>query len=65
MAPLWKVIPLWKAEPKKYWDRLVAGDFDWSHIAMSYWPGRVKDKCKTNKSYAIAHGHEEWFGGGK
>jgi hypothetical protein len=60
MAPLWKVIPIWKSEPKKYWERLAAGDFDWSHIAMKYWPKRVRDKCKTNKSYAIAHGHEEW-----
>lgn len=64
MAPLWKVIPIWKAEPKKYWERLEAGDFDWSRIAMNYWSDRVKAKCKTNKSYAIAHGHEEWYQGG-
>lgn len=63
MAPLWKVIPIWKSEPKKYWERLAAGDLDWSHIAMKYWPKRVRDKCKTNKSYAIAHGHEEWYQG--
>ncbi|MDD5368157.1 MAG: hypothetical protein PHQ40_03650 [Anaerolineaceae bacterium] len=63
MAPLWKVIPLWKSEPKKYWERLEAGDFDWSHIAMCYWPERVKDACKKNKSFAIAHGHEEWYEG--
>jgi hypothetical protein len=63
LAPLSKVIPVWKAEPKKYWDRLEAGDFDWSHIAMNYWPERVKAKCKKNKSYAIAHGHEEWYSG--
>lgn len=63
MAPLWKVIPIWKSEPKKYWERLAAGDYDWSRIAMKYWPKRVRDKCKTNKSYAIAHGHEEWYQG--
>lgn len=63
MAPLWKVIPIWKSEPKKYWERLEAGDYDWSHIAMKYWPERVREKCKTNKSYAIAHGHEEWYEG--
>jgi hypothetical protein len=63
MAPLWKVIPLWKAEPKKYWERLEAGDFDWSRMAMNYWSKRVKEKCKVNKSYAIAHGHEEWYEG--
>lgn len=63
MAPLWKVIQLWKSEPKKYWDRLEAGDFDWSHIAMKYWPKRVREKCRKNKSFAIAHGHEEWYEG--
>jgi len=61
MAPLWPVIPLWKSEPKKYWDELAAGKYDWSRIAMKYWPERVKQACKKNKSYAIAHGHEEWF----
>jgi len=64
MAPLWSVIPLWKSEPKKYWDELAAGKYDWSRIAMKYWPERVKQACKKNKSYAIAHGHEEWYEGG-
>ena len=63
MAPLWELIPIWKAEPRKYWERLQKGDFDWSHIAMRYWPERVKAACKTNKSFAIAHGHEEWYEG--
>lgn len=61
LAPLWELIPIWKAEPKKHWEKLVAGDFDWSHIAMAYWPERVREKCRTNKSFAIAHGHEDWF----
>ena len=63
MAPLWSVIPLWKSEPKKYWEELAAGKYDWSRIAMKYWPERVKQACKKNKSYAIAHGHEEWYKG--
>lgn len=63
MAPLWKLIPLWKSEPKKYWDRIEAGDIDWSHIAMTYWPKRVREKCRKNRSFAIAHGHEEWYEG--
>ncbi len=56
MAPLWELIPSWKAEPKKCWERLERGDYDWSHQAMDHWPERVLEKCKTNKSYAIAHG---------
>ncbi|MBW2023468.1 MAG: hypothetical protein JRI51_11565 [Deltaproteobacteria bacterium] len=31
----------------------------WSHQAMDHWPERVKEKCKTNKSYAIAHGLDD------
>ncbi len=61
LAPLWELLPIWKAEPKKHWEKLIAGDFDWSHIAMKYWHDRVRAKCRTNKSFAIAHGHEDWF----
>ena len=63
MAPLWTLIPIWKTEPKKYWERLQKGDFDWSHIAMRYWPARARDKCKRNKSFAIAHDLEHLYEG--
>ena len=56
MAPLWKLFPSWQAEPKKVWQSLERGDYDWSHQAMDHWPDRVREKCETNKSYAIAHG---------
>jgi len=56
MAPLWELLPSWQAEPKKCWAALARGDYDWSHQAMDHWPERVRDKCKTNRSYAIAHG---------
>ena len=56
MAPLWELIPSWQKDPKKCWEALERGDYDWAHMAMDYWPERVKEKCKTNKSYAIAHG---------
>ena len=55
MAPLWELIPSWKAEPKKCWQALERGDYDWSHQAMDHWPERVLEKCRTNKSFAIAH----------
>ncbi|MBW1707833.1 MAG: BREX-1 system adenine-specific DNA-methyltransferase PglX, partial [Deltaproteobacteria bacterium] len=58
MAPLWELIPSWQKEPKKAWEALERGDYDWSYQAMDHWPDRVKEKCKTNKSYAIAHGME-------
>jgi hypothetical protein len=28
---------------------------------MSYWPDRVREKCRTDKSLAIAHGLEELY----
>jgi hypothetical protein len=33
------------------------GEYDWSHIALHYWPDR------ENTSYAIAHRHPEWYAG--
>lgn len=63
MSPLWEVIPSWSKEPKKYWEGLENGDYDWAHLAMDYRPAEVREKCRTDKSLAIAHGHEEWFEG--
>lgn len=56
MAPLWELIPSWQAEPKKCWEALARGDYDWAHQAMDHRPEQVRDKCKANRSYAIAHG---------
>jgi len=53
-APLWELLPSW-TDTKKAWQELEAEKYDWAHQAMEYWPGRVKEKCKTNKSFAIAH----------
>lgn len=57
-APLW---PLFRHKPwqkilKDTWTKLVKGDYDWSYMAMNYWPERVRNKCRTDKSLAIAHG---------
>jgi hypothetical protein len=56
LAPMWTLMPSWSAEPKKAWEALERGDYDWSHTAMRYWPDRVLAACRKNKSYAIAHG---------
>jgi hypothetical protein len=56
MAPLWELIPSWRKEPKKAWEELETGKYDWSYQAMDHWPDRVREKRKNNKSYAIAHG---------
>jgi hypothetical protein len=62
-APLW---PLFRHKPwqkvlKDTWTKLEKGDYDWAHLAMAYWPERVREKCKTDKSLAIAHGLEDLY----
>lgn len=62
-APLW---PLFRHKPwqkvlKATWAKLEKGDYDWAHLAMNYWPERVREKCKSDKSLAIAHGLEDLY----
>jgi hypothetical protein len=62
-APLW---PLFRHKPwqkvlKDTWAKLEKGDYDWAHLAMNYLPERVREKCKTDKSLAIAHGLEDLY----
>lgn len=59
-TPLW---PLFRHKPwqkllKETWAKLEKGDYDWAHLAMNYRPNQVREKCKTDKSLAIAHGLE-------
>ena len=56
LAPLHAVVP-WK-EPEKVWKKLEKGDYDWAHLALRYWPERVRAKCRRDKSLAIAHSLE-------
>ncbi len=59
LAPLQTLMPSWSAEPRKAWEALAAGSYDWSHTAMRYWPDRVIEASRNNKSFAIAHGLED------
>jgi hypothetical protein len=64
LAPLWRLVPnhkSWQKELKARWDDLVAGKYDWAHLAMHLWPERVVPKCATDRSLAIAHGLEDVF----
>ena len=63
-APLWRLVPqhkAWQKELRETWAALVAGEYDWSHLAMHLWPERVVPKCATDRSFAIAHGLEDVF----
>ncbi|MGC3874314.1 hypothetical protein ACPF7Z_13715, partial [Halomonas sp. GXIMD04776] len=62
-APLW---PLFRHRPwqnvlRDTWERLEQGDYDWAHLAMAYWPERVREKCISDKSLAIAHDLEHLY----
>ena len=62
-APLW---PLFRHKPwqkvlKGTWAKLEKGQYDWAHLTMHYWPDRVREKCKTDQSIAIAHGLEDSY----
>ena len=62
-APLWKLFHLkkWQKDCRECWEKLEAGDYDWAHMAFHMWPDRVRDKCRTDKSLAIAHNLEELY----
>jgi len=59
-AALWPLLaPQWK-DPQKWWTELALSkgkkDYDWSHLAMRYWPTRVDAKCQQDPSLGVAHG---------
>ena len=62
-APLWSLFrhKPWQKVLKATFVKLEKGNYDWAHLAMNYWPKRVREKCKTDKSLAIAHGLEATF----
>lgn len=62
-APLWQLFrhKPWQKILKDTWTKLENGDYDWAHLAMAYWPDRVREKCETDKSLAIAHDLEHLY----
>ena len=62
-APLHRLfrLPKWAKDTKECWAKLERGEYDWTHLAYTIWPDRVREKCRGNKSLAIAHGLEELY----
>ncbi|MEI7909998.1 MAG: BREX-1 system adenine-specific DNA-methyltransferase PglX [Verrucomicrobiota bacterium] len=60
-SPLWELfrLPKWQKTLKETWQALDKGDYDWAHLALTLWPERVREKCKKDRSLAIAHSLEE------
>lgn len=59
-APLHRLFKAakWRKITEEAWIKLEAGDYDWAHVALAIWPARVREKCRTDLSMAIAHGLE-------
>lgn len=62
-SPLWRLFQhrTWQNRLRDTWEKLEAGEYDWAHLAYSIWPERVREKCKTDKSLAIAHDLEHLY----
>jgi hypothetical protein len=60
-SPLWKLfrLPKWQKTLKDTWQKLEKGDYDWAHLAHTLWPDRIREKCRTDRSLAIAHDLED------
>lgn len=63
VAPLHFLFRLgkWQKKLKETWDKLEKGDYDWAHLAHSIRTAKVREKCRTDKSLAIAHGLEDLY----
>jgi hypothetical protein len=57
-APLWRLFRHrpWRKTLEDTWKELERGEYDWAQLAMAIWPERVRDKCRSDRSLAIAHG---------
>ena len=53
----------WRRKLEQHRTKLRAGDYDWSHLALSLFPARVREKCRLDRSLAIAHGLEDLYEG--
>ena len=62
-APLYKLFrhKPWQNVLEDTWRKLEKGEYDWAHLAYAIWPDRVREKCKSDKSLAIAHGLVELY----
>lgn len=53
----------WRRKLEQHRAKLRAGDYDWSHLALALFPARVREKCRLDRSLAIAHGLEDLYEG--
>lgn len=60
-SPQWKRfrLPKWQKLLESTWKDLDRGTYDWAHLALTLRPDHVREKCKSDRSLAIAHGLED------
>ena len=49
----------WKAECEENWDKLMKGEYDWSHLAYAIRPAEIRTKARRDWCMALTHGLEE------
>lgn len=49
----------WRTECEENWKKLEKGEYDWSHLAYSIFPARIRTKAKKDWCMALTHGLEE------
>lgn len=58
-SALWPLLESQWKDPKKWWKELATAqgrkDYDWAHLSARYFPKRVREKCVTDPSLAVAH----------
>jgi hypothetical protein len=61
VAPLYTLFQhrTWAKDCADCWEKLAKGHYDWSHMAYTIWPARVREQCTKDRSLAIAHGLED------
>lgn len=60
-SPLYKLFRHndWAKACEDCWKKLEKGDYDWSHMAFNIRADQVRERCKKDRSLAIAHGLED------
>lgn len=49
----------WRSACQENWDQLQEGEYDWSHLAYTLYPARIREKVKEDWCLALTHGLEE------
>ncbi|QDT02206.1 hypothetical protein K227x_05780 [Rubripirellula lacrimiformis] len=51
----------WSNDCEECWQSIESGEYDWSHLAFNIRTDEVTEKCRSDRSLAIAHDREELF----